>query len=76
MASEDAALLAQAGGLSAGLLAEGAQRRFAFSLDLRRFEAGPRLPLNLATVALELVLPQELAGAWQWVRGTGCTGLV
>lgn len=57
----DEALLAAASGLSAGLVAEGVLRRFSLGIDLRRFEAG-RLPLNLASVVLELELPQELAG--------------
>lgn len=82
----DAALLAQAGSLSAGVLAEaaaggGALRAFTFSVDLRRFVAGPRLPLNLASVALELDLPTELAGGcWQWrqellqLNSRGCVG--
>lgn len=61
-AATDEALLAAAGGLSAGLVAEGPLRRFSLGLDLRRFEAAPRLPLNLASVVLELELPQELAG--------------
>lgn len=58
-----APLQPQPDGLGAGLLEEGAQRRFTFSVDLRRFEAGSRLPLNLASVVLELALPTELAGA-------------
>ena len=59
----DAALLAQAGSLSQGLLAEGSLRRFTFSVDLQHFQASSRLPLNLASVVLELSLPTELAGA-------------
>ena len=65
--SSDAALLAQAGSLSRGLLAEAVAgtslRRFTFGVDLSHFSAGPRLPLNLARVALELELPPELAGS-------------
>lgn len=60
--ASDDALLATAGGLSAGLVVEGALRRFSLGLDLRRFEAGVHLPLNLASIVLELELPQELAG--------------
>ena len=59
----DAALLAQAGSLSQGLLAEGSLRRFTFSVDLNSFQASSRLPLNLASIVLELSLPPELAGA-------------
>lgn len=71
----DARLLAQAGALSAGLLAEGSLRCFTFSVDLRKFEAGPRLPLGLATVVLELELPSELAGACLgWMRGAAQCG--
>lgn len=60
--ASDDALLAATGGLSAGLVAEGALRQFSLGLDLRRFEAGSHLPLNLASIVLELELPQELAG--------------
>lgn len=63
--ADDAQLLAQAGSLSQGLLAEGggsSLRSFTFRLDLQHFAAGARLPLNLAKVVLELELPEELAG--------------
>lgn len=69
-AHADAQLLAQAGSLSHGLLAEGSLRRFTFSVELQHFQAGPRLPLNLAAVVLELELPPELAGEC-WVLGAG-----
>ncbi|KAL4437320.1 hypothetical protein ABPG75_004459 [Micractinium tetrahymenae] len=71
-ATTDAALLAQAGGLSQGLLGDGgggSLRAFTFGVDLQRFAAGPRLPLNLAEVALELELPAELAGLIQASNG-------
>ncbi len=61
----DADLIAQAASLSQGLLSEGgggSLRAFTFGVDLQRFAAGPRLPLNLAEVVLELELPPELAG--------------
>lgn len=71
-ADADAELLAAAGGASAELVADGAHRRFALALDLRAFEAGPRLPLNLANVVLTLELPPELAGACGcWRVGVG-----
>ena len=60
--SADETLLAAAGALSSGLVADGSQRRFALSLDLRGFTAGRRLPLNLASVVVQLSLPPELAG--------------
>lgn len=61
----DADLLAQADSLRQGLLSNGGcttLRAFTFGVELHRFAAGPRLPLNLAEVALELELPFELAG--------------
>jgi hypothetical protein len=65
----DEALLAQAGSLSQGLVAEGSMRRFTFSVDLQHFHAGPRLPLGLAAVVLELELPPELATLIQQSNG-------
>ena len=70
----DAALLAQAGSLSQGLLAEGSLRRFTFSVDLQHFQASSRLPLNLASSVLELSLPPELAGAPLCPHTSSCYG--
>lgn len=73
--TDDAAMLAQAGALSAGLLADGAQqRRFSLTLDLRRFAAGPRLPLGLASLVLEAHLPPELSSECLGavVQGASC----
>lgn len=58
----DAQLLRQAGALSEALVADGSLRRFEFGVDLQHFQAGRRLPLNLASVVVQLSLPQELAG--------------
>lgn len=68
-APADAQLLAQAGSLSQGLLAEGSLRHFSFSVDLQHFQAGPRLPLGLASIVVELELPPELAALIQRSNG-------
>eukprot|EP00887_Chlorella_sp_A99_P007284 scaffold2.g7284.t1 len=46
--------------VSRGLVQDSAQRRFRLALDLRSFAAGLRLPLNLASVVVQLSLPPEL----------------
>ena len=70
----DEALLAAAGGLSAGLVAEGPLRRFSLGLGLNRLEASQRMPLNLASVMIELELPQELAGECRHPDPAGSVG--
>lgn len=60
-AREDGPKAAALAALSKGLVQDRAPRRFRFSLDLRSFSAGRRLPLNLAAVVVQLSLPPEFA---------------
>lgn len=45
-----------------GSAADGPYRRFAMSVDLRSFQASSRLPLNIAAVYVQAVLPVEIIG--------------
>lgn len=51
-----------AAAVPAGALTEGPMREFKLTLDVRSFQAGKRLPLNVANAYIQAMLPPELVG--------------
>lgn len=47
---------------STGMGADGPVRRFVFAIDIRSFQAGRRLPLNLASTFIQAYMPSEFIG--------------